>query len=258
MVNQLTHEEMHALGIEHSHAHAHKNHHDHPTHQHTHEPSKTAARTVIEVEQEILQKNQNLAERNRGYFMAKKMVALNLISSPGSGKTAILEKTLHDINKEIPCYVVEGDQQTLNDAMRIKETNTPVIQVNTGQGCHLESEMIQNSLLQLDPKDHSLLFIENVGNLVCPAMFDLGENARVVIISVTEGDDKPIKYPDAFHGSQVCLINKIDLLPYVNFDVEKAKKYARQVNPNIEFIEVSATTGEGMQEWYKWLKNQRV
>lgn len=254
-VNAMSHDEMHRQGIEHSHEEMHDHGHVH-SHSHTHEHHHTP-KTLIELEKDILLKNQTLAERNRGFFAAKKMLALNIVSSPGSGKTSILEKTLTNINKEIPCYVIEGDQQTLNDAMRIKETDTPVIQVNTGQGCHLESDMIQNALVKLDPKEGSFLFIENVGNLVCPAMFDLGENTRVVIMSVTEGDDKPIKYPDAFHSSQICLINKIDLLPYVNFNVEKAKEYALRVNPNMEFFEVSATTGEGMSEWYNWLKKQK-
>ncbi|MBT8189022.1 MAG: hydrogenase nickel incorporation protein HypB [Bacteroidia bacterium] len=211
---------------------------------------------VLQLEQDILQKNQLLAERNRGYFTAKKMFAINLISSPGSGKTSILEKTLNDLNKDIPCYVIEGDQRTLNDAIRIKETGTEVIQVNTGQGCHLESDMVMSALQRLDPKEKSLLFIENVGNLVCPSMFDLGETNRVVIMSVTEGDDKPIKYPDAFAGAQICIINKTDLLPYVNFDVNKSKEYALRVNPSLKFFEVSATSGEGLDKWYGWLKEK--
>ena len=186
------------------------------------------------------------------------MTAVNLVSSPGSGKTAVLERTLQDLKDRVDFYVIEGDQQTFNDADRIDALGVPVAQVNTGQGCHLESDMVQQALEKLQPRDGSLLFIENVGNLVCPAMFDLGENHRVVIISTTEGDDKPIKYPDMFHTAQLCLINKMDLLPYVNFEVEKAMNYARRVNPDIQFLEVSATTGEGMGAWYDWLEACQV
>lgn len=186
------------------------------------------------------------------------MLAINLVSSPGSGKTSVLERTLREMKDRTDFYVIEGDQQTFNDADRIDAVGVPVVQVNTGQGCHLESDMVQQALQKLKPRDGSLLFIENVGNLVCPAMFDLGENYRVVIISTTEGDDKPIKYPDMFHSAQLCLINKIDLLPYVNFEVEKAMDYARRVNPHIEFLEVSATNGEGMDAWYAWLEARQT
>ena len=229
-----------------THDHLHGHDHHHHTHHHN----------LIQLETDVLQKNQLLAERNRGYFAAKNVSAFNLVSSPGSGKTSLLEKMLVKLNPEIKCYVIEGDQQSTNDAERIKATETPVIQVNTGRGCHLESEMIMNALNKLDPEQNSLLFIENVGNLVCPAMFDLGEKFRVVIMSVTEGDDKPIKYPDAFHSSHICLINKIDLLPYVDFDVAKAKEYALKVNPTLTFFEVSAITGEGLDDWIAWLKSQ--
>ncbi len=150
--------------------------------------------------------------------------------------------------------MIEGDQQTLNDANRIAAIEIPVIQINTGKGCHLESDMVYDAVKKLDIQDNSILMIENVGNLVCPSMFNLGESKRVVIISTTEGEDKPIKYPDMFHTSDICIINKIDLLPYVNIDIEKLKQYAMKVNPNLQFFEISATTGEGMGEWYKWLK----
>ena len=180
-----------------------------------------------------------------------------MVSSPGSGKTSILEKTLTDLKEDIPFYVIEGDQQTLNDANRIATLDIPVMQINTGKGCHLESDMVYDAVKQLDMTDDSILMIENVGNLVCPSMFDLGESKRVVIISTTEGEDKPIKYPDMFHSSDVCIINKIDLLPYVNINIDKLKEYALQVNPNLQFFEVSATTGEGMEEWYNWLKSQK-
>lgn len=231
----------------HNHSSPHKHHHHTLEHHHS-------GKTVVQIEQDILGKNNLLAERNRGYFEAKNIFAINLVSSPGSGKTALLERTLHDLKDEIPCFVIEGDQQTSNDAARIADTGAEVVQINTGKGCHLEADMVNQALKQLKPTDDSLLFIENVGNLVCPAMFDLGEQKRVVIISVTEGEDKPIKYPDMFHSSQLCIINKIDLLPYVNFDTEKAKAYARKVSHITEFIELSATSGQGMEEWYNWLR----
>mgnify|MGYP000314194621 FL=1 len=165
-----------------------------------------------------------------------------------------MERTIADLKSEISFGVIEGDQQTSNDADRIAALEIPVIQINTGKGCHLDSEMISKAVKELSPKDGSLLMIENVGNLVCPSMFDLGENIRVVIISITEGEDKPIKYPDMFYSSQICVINKIDLLPYLKFDIEKLKDYARKVNPKLEFFEVSAYTGEGMESWYNFLK----
>ena len=196
------------------------------------------------------------AARNRGYFEAKQILALNLVSSPGSGKTSILERTLKDLGTEMSFTVIEGDQQTLQDANRIDALNIPVIQINTGKGCHLESDMVFDAVKQLNPSEGSVLMIENVGNLVCPSMFDLGEKHRVVIISITEGEDKPLKYPDMFHSSDICLINKIDLLPHLDFDVEKLKNYALQVNPALRFFEVSATSGEGMQNWYEWLKQE--
>lgn len=235
--------------------HEHHHHHD-DSHSHNHDHSHDHHhKTILEVEQDILQHNDIMASRNRGYFDAKNIFALNLVSSPGSGKTSILERTLSDLKNEISFSVIEGDQQTLNDANRIAAINIPVMQINTGKGCHLESDMIYNAVKKLDIKENSVLMIENVGNLVCPAMFDLGENKRVVIISTTEGEDKPIKYPDMFHSSDICIINKIDLLPYLNFNMDKVKEYALQVNPNLQFFEVSATTGEGMSDWYNWLKS---
>ncbi|REE80822.1 hydrogenase nickel incorporation protein HypB [Lutibacter oceani] len=244
----------------HSRSH-HEHHHDghshaHPEHTHTHNShSHDHKHKVLEIEQDILQNNQILAARNRGYFEAKNIFALNLVSSPGSGKTSLLERTLADLKDEIPFYVIEGDQQTLNDANRIDALKIPVVQINTGKGCHLESDMVYDAVKELEMKDNSILMIENVGNLVCPSMFDLGESKRVVIISTTEGEDKPIKYPDMFHTSDICIINKIDLLPYVNIDVQKLKDYALQVNPKLKFFEVSATNGDGMDAWYKWLKS---
>ena len=237
------------------HLHGHEGHdHDHSA-DHHHEHHDQDSR-VITLEQDILHKNQLLAERNRGFFEARGITALNLVSSPGSGKTSILERTLTDLYPAQPCAVIEGDQQTSCDADRIKATGAPVVQINTGKGCHLDAEMVHAAVKHVKPAQDSLLFIENVGNLVCPAMFDLGESARVIIISVTEGDDKSLKYPDMFHSANICLINKIDLLPYVNFNVDKMIGYARQVSHIDRFIQVSATTGQGMEEWYAWLKEQ--
>ncbi len=236
----------HGFGTAHTHEHHNEHHHHH-----------SGEKTVIQLEQDILGKNNLLAERNRGYFEAKHIAAFNLVSSPGSGKTALLERTLGDLKDQMPFFVIEGDQQTNNDAERIAATGAPVVQINTGKGCHLDAEMIRQATKELNPVDHAVVFIENVGNLVCPALFDLGESARVVIISVTEGDDKPLKYPDMFHSSQLCIINKIDLLPYVPFDVEKVKANARKVSHITEFIELSAYTGQGMQQWYEWLQKQQ-
>jgi hydrogenase nickel incorporation protein HypB len=249
---QHSHSHDHGNGP-HEHSHSHNHDHEHHHHDHDHDHSHNAIRE-IDLEKDILHKNDLLAERNRGYFDAKNIFAINLVSSPGSGKTTLLERTIADLKNEISFGVIEGDQQTTNDADRIAALEIPVIQINTGKGCHLDSEMISKAVKQLSPKDGSLLMIENVGNLVCPAMFDLGENVRVVIISVTEGEDKPIKYPDMFYGSQVCIINKIDLLPYLKFDIEKLKDYAKKVNPNLMFFEVSAYTGEGMESWYNFLR----
>jgi hydrogenase nickel incorporation protein HypB len=243
------HEHSHSHEHGHDHDHSHEHHHHDADHQHSPHQFKE-----IDLEREILHKNDLLAERNKGYFDAKNIFAINLVSSPGSGKTSILERTIADLKSEISFNVIEGDQQTTNDADRIAALNIPVVQINTGKGCHLDSEMIAKAVKELSPKDGSLMMIENVGNLVCPSMFDLGENSRVVIISITEGEDKPIKYPDMFYGSQVCIINKIDLLPYLKFDIEKLKDYAKKVNPNLVFFEVSAYTGQGMDAWYTFLK----
>jgi len=236
-------------GHDHDHSHTHDHDHEH-THGHDHHHRK------INVEQDILGANALTAERNRGFFEARNIFTVNLMSSPGSGKTTLLEKTISDLKSEILFYVIEGDQQTVNDAARIEATGAVAIQINTGNGCHLDAEMVNTATKRIDPATGSVLIIENVGNLVCPSLFDLGEKRRVVIISVTEGEDKPAKYPTMFQGADLCIINKTDLLPYVNFDVAKAKEYGLQVNHHLEFIEVSATTGEGMEEWYKWLKEE--
>ena len=249
-----THSHEHHHG---DHAHSHEHEHSHE-HSHDHHHHHSHGTNIVELEKDILHQNQLGAERNRGFLEALNIFAMNLVSSPGSGKTSLLEKTIADLKNEIEFSVIEGDQQTTNDAERIHALNVPVLQINTGKGCHLDSEMIAKSLKELKPKQNSILMIENVGNLVCPSMFDLGENQRVVIISTTEGEDKPLKYPDMFFTSNICIINKIDLLPYLKFDIEKLKENAKKVNPNIQFFEVSATSGEGMEAWYEFLKSKTV
>lgn len=226
------------------------------THEHHHEHF-AREKTVIDLERDVLEKNNLTAQRLRGYFEAKNIFAVNLVSSPGSGKTTLLEKTLAQLKQDFPCAVIEGDQQTSFDAQRIHALGVPVVQINTGKGCHLDAEMIYKAVHQMNLADGSILFIENVGNLVCPAMFDLGESARVVIMSVTEGDDKPAKYPDMFHSSNLCIINKIDLLPYVNFNLERCKDFLQRVTHRIESIEVSATQGNGLGAWTEWLVQRK-
>ncbi len=252
---------------EHDHKHSHKHFdehgneyehtHEHDEHKHKHSHSHDGEGRKIVVEQDIMSKNNLIAERNRGYFEAKNILALNLVSSPGSGKTSLLERTIRELGKELNFFIIEGDQQTMNDAKRIEDAGAPVVQINTGNGCHLDADMINKAYKKLEVADKSVLIIENVGNLVCPSLFDLGEAHRVVIISVTEGDDKPIKYPTMFHTSDICIINKTDLLPYVDFRIEKAKEYALQVNPKLKFFELSAKSGEGIDNWYTWLKKAK-
>lgn len=242
---------------DHHHEHHSDHDHDHDSHDHQHDHnygnSHSHEVNIVQLEKDILFKNQLTAERNRGFFEALNIFSINLVSSPGSGKTSLLERTISDLKSKMAFSVIEGDQQTTNDADRIHKLNVPVLQINTGKGCHLDSEMIAKAVKELKPISDSVLMIENVGNLVCPAMFDLGELKRIVIISVTEGEDKPLKYPDMFSGSQICIINKIDLLPYLKFDLEKLKEYAKKVNPNLIFFEVSATSGEGLSAWYDFL-----
>ena len=209
-------------------------HTDHPGHQQ--QTTTRADQQLLQLEIDILAQNDHLAGHNRDFFARKNITAFNLVSSPGSGKTSLLEQSLRSLQERAPCAVIEGDQQTSNDADRIAATGAPVVQINTGKGCHLDADMIHKALPQLDLPDNSLLFIENVGNLVCPALFDLGESHRVVIISVTEGDDKPLKYPDMFHTADICVINKVDLLPYVPFDVDQVEVNARKINPSLQFF----------------------
>ena len=225
-----------------------------PQQHHHHDPTPAVTTRRIQVEQNILAKNDALAADNRAFFAAHNILALNLVSSPGSGKTTLLVRTIELLKKQVAMAVIEGDQQTDFDAERIRATGVHAIQINTGKGCHLDAEMVGHALDDLPPLDGGMLFIENVGNLVCPAAFDLGEAAKVVVLSVTEGEDKPLKYPDMFRAARLLLLNKCDLLPHLSFDIELAESYARRVNPDIEIIRLSATSGKGMQEWLAWLR----
>jgi hydrogenase nickel incorporation protein HypB len=203
-----------------------------------------------------MDKNDRLAERNRGWFSGRKVLALNLVSSPGAGKTALLERTVRELGDEVPIHVIEGDQATTRDAERIRAAGCKVVQINTGRGCHLEAQMVARGLDALDPPMGSVVMIENVGNLVCPALFDLGEHAKVNILSITEGEDKPLKYPHMFRASQLVLINKLDLLPHLEFDLERCVANVREVNPDVEILRVCATGGDGMAEWYGWIRRR--
>jgi hydrogenase nickel incorporation protein HypB len=246
-----SHYHNHDDGSDHHHSHYHESGSDH-SHDHEHIGSEGKK---VQVETDILLANNLMAERNRGIFEAKNITVINLMSSPGSGKTSLLEKTIYELKDKIRLSVIEGDQQTMNDAERIKVTGVPVVQVNTGSGCHLDAEMINRAVKRLAPEDASVILIENVGNLVCPSLFDLGESSRVIVMSVTEGEDKPLKYPNMFRSATLCIMNKTDLLPYLDYDISKAIEYGHQVNPHLQFIKLSAKSGEGMQEWYEWLKN---
>ncbi|MBK8524597.1 MAG: hydrogenase nickel incorporation protein HypB [Betaproteobacteria bacterium] len=260
-------------GHEHPHAHADGSTHAHPhnhdgEHHHAHEnegavhyghgpagahaPGMSQSR-MVQIERDILSKNDGYAAKNRARLVEQGIFALNLVSSPGSGKTTLLCRSIEALKDKLAISVIEGDQQTSYDAERIRATGVPALQINTGKGCHLDALMVGHALQKLAPADGSLLFIENVGNLVCPAAFDLGEAHKVAILSTTEGEDKPLKYPDMFRAASLMLVNKIDLLPYVSFDLDKAITHARRVNPQLQVICVSATTGEGFDDWLSWL-----
>lgn len=245
------HEHEHGHGHGHEHGHGQEHVHAHPG-DHGHAPTET-----LTLEQKILAKNDRLAEDNRAWLTDRRIAAINIMSSPGSGKTTLLERTVRELRPSVPVSVIEGDQETLLDADRIRSTGCPVVQVNTGSGCHLDSEMVRDALDALGPAEDSLVFVENVGNLVCPALFDLGEQGKVVLISVTEGDDKPLKYPHIFAVADLVIVNKIDLLPYVDFDPDACEKNARSVNPDVRVINLSATSGEGLERWYAWLSDRR-
>lgn len=255
--DDAAHAEMHAKGIPHS--------HDEPTHAHIHYGEGAAGVSVagldqariVKIEQDVLGHNDRLAAVNRARFQAAGIVALNLVSSPGSGKTTLLCETARALSARLPVAVIEGDQQTSFDADRIREAGVPAIQVNTGKGCHLDAKMVADACDRLELAEGTVLFVENVGNLVCPAAFDLGEAAKVVILSVTEGEDKPLKYPDMFAAADLMILNKIDLLPYVSFDVERCLELARRVNPDLQVLELSATTYQGMHGWLGWIEDRR-
>ena len=233
---------------DHDHGHSHGHTHSHAAHR------RDAPVELVALEAALLGKNQQVADRNRSAFVSAGIVALNLMSSPGSGKTTLLVRTLWDLAGELPMSVVEGDQETRFDADRIRATGAAAVQINTGAGCHLEADMLERAVKVLAPGRGSVLFIENVGNLVCPALFDLGEQARVVVLSVTEGDDKPLKYPHMFRSAQLMVTTKMDLAPHVQFDVDAAERHARSVNPLITCLRVSASSGEGLSDWYGWLR----
>ncbi len=264
-----THSHDHSDGHDHRHEHPHDHDHSHDhSHEghdhlhygngpaHAHAPGLSQSR-MVQIETDILAKNNEYAATNRHLFQQKGIFALNLVSSPGSGKTTLLTHIINDMKSEFQINVIEGDQQTENDAQRIRETGARAVQVNTGKGCHLDGHMIGHALESLSPEEGSLLFIENVGNLVCPAGFDLGEAHKVVILSVTEGEDKPIKYPDMFYASDLMLLTKTDLLPYLDFDIEKCMELALRVNPKIKILQLSAKSGEGMESFAQWIKATR-
>jgi hydrogenase nickel incorporation protein HypB len=263
-VHTHEHDQDHARGHDHAHGHAHEHDHSH-VHTHgtadlhyglgparSHAPGMTQSR-MVQVEEDILAQNDLHAARNRETLLERAIFAVNLVSSPGAGKTTLLVKTIDALRDSLPVYVIEGDQQTTMDADRIRATGAPAIQVNTGKGCHLDASMVARALDRLAPQEGALLMIENVGNLVCPAAFDLGEAHKVVVLSVTEGEDKPLKYPDMFHAASLMVLNKVDLLPYLQFDVQRCLANARRVNPDMTILPVSATTGEGMADWLAWL-----
>jgi hydrogenase nickel incorporation protein HypB len=261
----------HGGAHDHEHDHAHRSGHspgEGAPHQHLHTPGPLhygngpagnsvpgmSQARLVQIERDILSSNDSVAQRNRAALAASGVFALNLVSSPGSGKTTLLVRTIERLAGRLPVAVIEGDQQTTFDADRIRATGAPALQINTGKGCHLDAPMIATALARMPPEPGSVLMIENVGNLVCPAAFDLGEAHKVVVLSVTEGEDKPLKYPDMFYASSLLLLNKTDLLPHLQFDVARCLAYARQVNPGIEVIQLSATTGAGMDDWLAWIE----
>jgi len=251
---QHEHVHTHADGTTHSHPHEHDHGHDHT---HSHEPVPGEPR-LLSVERDILARNDAIAAENRHDLQAAKTLALNLVSSPGSGKTALLVETLKRIGDTYPVAVIEGDQETTADADRIRATGAPAIQINTGKGCHLDADLVRTGMSRLGTPANGVLFIENVGNLVCPAGFDLGEAHKVVIVSVTEGEDKPLKYSGMFAASALMVVTKTDLLPHLDFDVDRLIANARRINPTIGVLKLSAKTGEGMDRWLHWLETARA
>ena len=264
------HEHVHAEGTRHSHPHDHAHSHEHDVHHddsqihdqahshdhHEHDHVHGIAGGVQAIEKRILAKNDALAGKNRAWLSGREILAVNLVSAPGSGKTTLLERTIPGLADDVPLFVIEGDQASANDGERIRGAGAPVVQINTGTGCHLDAEMVARGLSELKPGPGSIVFIENVGNLVCPALFDLGERAKVVIFSVTEGEDKPLKYPHMFRAASAVIISKIDLVPHLDFSLEKALANVRLVNPDATVLQISARTGEGLQTWHDWLRNE--
>ena len=238
--------------------HHHGDHHRHDHHNHDHhhgheEPGHRAPHDLVRIEKDILARNDAYAKENRDRLSAAGVFAVNLVSSPGSGKTTLLVKTVESLKSVLPVAVIEGDQETSLDAERVRATGVPTVQINTGRGCHLDAHMVGHALDDLPLKRNAILFVENVGNLVCPAGFDLGEAHKIAILSVTEGDDKPLKYPDAFAAASMMVLSKVDLLPHVDFDVAHCIEHARAINPDIAVLQLSARTGEGMARWIDWL-----
>ncbi len=245
---------VHADGTAHSHGADHEHPHDHD-HPHDHEAVPPAPRThSIDLEVAVLAKNDELAGANRVWLGERGIAAINLMSSPGAGKTTLLERTIREAGPDRQICVIEGDQETAYDADRIRAAGARAVQINTGSGCHLDASMVRRGLDSLAPDDGDLVVLENVGNLVCPALFDLGEKMKVVIISVTEGDDKPLKYPHMFAAADLVVVNKTDLLPYVQFDVDRCEKDARSLNPDVTWMPLSVQSGEGLDAWYDWLR----
>jgi hydrogenase nickel incorporation protein HypB len=254
----------HGRDAHHSHhSHSHDHDHDEPQghsaddHSHSHHAGRSAGLDFVEVETRILKKNDDLAAVNRAWFAGREILALNLVSSPGAGKTTLLERTIRDLAGELPLYVIEGDQATANDGERIRRAGAAVVQVNTGTGCHLDAGMVARALAALAPPPGAVVLIENVGNLVCPALFDLGERAKVVIFPVTDGEDKPLKYPHMFSVATIVVLAKIDLSPHLDFSLAQAIANVTRINPHATILQVSARTGEGMAAWYGWLRAQR-
>jgi hydrogenase nickel incorporation protein HypB len=254
-VHDHDHDHDHRHAHEHGHGHEHV-HADGSRHSHPHRPDDAPGAEMLTLQTRILAKNDAFADKNRAWFRGREILALNLVSSPGSGKTTLLERTIKDLKDKFKLFVVEGDQATARDGERIRAAGAAAVQINTGSGCHLEADMLGRALQHLKPGAGSIVMIENVGNLVCPALFDLGERCKVVIFSVTEGEDKPLKYPTMFGAASVMILNKIDLLPYVEFDVARAIANAKQINPDIVVLRLSGRTGEGFEAWYEWLRKE--
>lgn len=268
---QGPHEHVHADGTRHSHSHDHGHSHGHDGqaqgHDHSHDShgqghgptSDHQHRAIGEahaIEKRILAKNDAIAGKTRAWLSGREILAVNLVSAPGSGKTTLLERSIPALAEEMHLFVIEGDQASANDGERIRNAGAPVVQINTGTGCHLDAEMVTRGLAELKPGPGSVIFIENVGNLVCPALFDLGERAKIVIFSVTEGEDKPLKYPHMFRAASAVIISKIDLVPHLDFSLDTAIANVRAVNPDATVIQVSARTGEGLQTWHDWLRKE--